>query len=486
MTHTQAIAKAHAALDLTNPTAATCPWRPTYHFAPPSGWINDPNGLIEWPPRSGQYHLFYQHYPYAPKWGPMHWGHAVSTDLVRWKHLPIALAPTEPFELSDHGCGCFSGSAIDHQGELALLYTAHATGRSPVETQCLATSRDGLTFTKHPANPVIPALPPDGSNDFRDPKVWRHEGHYYCIVGTKRDKIGKAVLYRSDDLVHWDYLGVAAESDGTLGDMWECPDLFELDGKHVLLFSTGLGRPLSMYLVGHLDYATAKFTIESRGLIDHGPDFYAPQTFLDSAGRRIMIAWMQAWGATIPTEANAWSGAMTVARELHLANGKLLQLPARELTRLRTGHTPLPKSTLQPGTTQTLPISGDSLELMLRLHCPGTATLRLRSSTPTGTDAGDHQSTLLHLDGPAQTLTLDRTHSGPGNPGQYSAPISPLPDGTFSLPILLDRSSVEVFSATGETALTARIYPDPTSTALSLTAASAPLTLLSADLWRLQ
>jgi beta-fructofuranosidase len=252
MTNAQAIAQAHAALEAKSADVAKCPWRPAYHFAAPAGWINDPNGLVHF---RGEYHLFYQHHPYSAKWGPMHWGHAVSADLLRWRHLPIALAPTEPYEFSGDACGCFSGSAVEHEGKLVLMYTGDSPAHTPRETQCIATSDDGVVFSKHSGNPVIANFPAEGSHDFRDPRIWRHGDEFYALVGTGRDGIGKVVLYRSLDLANWEYLGVAAQSDGSQGHMWECPDLGETHGQHVLTFSPmGLGRPLSMYMAGRFDY----------------------------------------------------------------------------------------------------------------------------------------------------------------------------------------------------------------------------------------
>jgi sucrose-6-phosphate hydrolase SacC (GH32 family) len=293
---------------LARPGESGDPWRPAYHFTAPMGWMNDPNGLVQ---VGGTYHLFYQFHPFGMDWGPMHWGHAISTDLVRWAHQPIALAPTPGGP--DAG-GCFSGSAVDDGGVLSLVYTGHG----PAQVQCLATSADGRTFTKHPGNPVI-AAPPAGfaPADFRDPKVWRAEGRWWLVAGTKRDGKGKALLYESADLRRWTFKAVMAESDGTEGAMWECPDVFALGDRHLLIVSPneGVDRPKVFAITGTLDYATGRFTQESHRLVDHGFDFYAPQTFQDAGGRRILIGWMENWARKAwPTKAHGWAGAMTVPR----------------------------------------------------------------------------------------------------------------------------------------------------------------------------
>lgn len=154
----------------------------------------------------------------------MHWGHAVSDDLHHWEHLPIALAPSEVYEGPGDACGCFSGSAIEHDGRLVLMYTGHSPSHSPKETQNIAASEDGITFNKSPDNPVILAFPPEGSAECRDPRIWKHDGFFYAVVGTTKDATGKVLLYRSADLAHWEYLGIPVQSDGTQGEMWECPD----------------------------------------------------------------------------------------------------------------------------------------------------------------------------------------------------------------------------------------------------------------------
>jgi beta-fructofuranosidase len=223
-THAELTARADAAVAAAAPRAAQDPHRLAYHFMAPAGWMNDPNGLIHW---RAAYHIFYQHNPYEPGWGAMHWGHALSRDLVRYEHRPVALAPSEPYE--SPGGGCFSGSAVDDGGTLTLIYTSTADHQA----QSIATSADGVHFEKYAGNPVIPAPPPQGNgSDFRDPKVWRHDGAWWMVVGSRDGELGNVLLYRSDDLRNWDFVSVLCQSDGTQGRMWECPDLYPLADRY--------------------------------------------------------------------------------------------------------------------------------------------------------------------------------------------------------------------------------------------------------------
>ncbi|MBZ0300671.1 MAG: glycoside hydrolase family 32 protein, partial [Anaerolineae bacterium] len=183
---------------------AADPHRPTYHYLPPSNWMNDPNGVIQW---QGQYHLFYQYNPDGPVHANMHWGHAVSDDLIHWSDLPVALAPTPG---GPDAAGCFSGSAIDHNGVPTFVYTGVTGEHYEHQVQCLATSADGLlTWQKDARNPVISQVPPEArqTRDFRDPFVWKQGDSWYLLIASRIQDVGGTVfLYQSPDLIHWDYL----------------------------------------------------------------------------------------------------------------------------------------------------------------------------------------------------------------------------------------------------------------------------------------
>ena len=257
-------------------------YRPRYHACVPVGWANDPNGLIFY---EGKAHLFCQYNPYHPDWESMHWGHFVSRDLVRWEFLPVALAPVQKY---DCGGGCFSGTALEREGKLILMYTGVA---KDVQQQCIALSNDGIIFEKAASNPVIPAsLLPEGCSgrDFRDPKVFEREGIFYCITGVKDGEWGNLLLFRSSDLLEWSFVGrllSPKEDDIIIDGVCECPDYLEVDGKEFLLFCA-MNYPeregrfqnvhSSLYMTGHLDLSSGRFSPETFDELDAGFDFYAP------------------------------------------------------------------------------------------------------------------------------------------------------------------------------------------------------------------
>lgn len=295
--------------------------RLNYHFEPKTGWMNDPNGLSFY---KGRYHAFFQHYPYAPRWGQMHWGHAVTDDLIHWTELPVALVPDMPYE--DEG-GCFSGSAVEKDGKLYLFYTS--VSKKWGQTQSVAVSEDGVTFQKYENNPIL-FCPEDGKDDFRDPKVSKIGSEYHMVVGSGKNGTGKIRHYVSSDLLSWEYLGVLFEDDRSFA--LECPDFFELDGKYVLTYSL-MGRKTrcSAFLIGTFDGKT--FTPETECMPEIGPQFYAPQTFLDDKGRRIIIGWLYDWQKKLDEGAD-FAGALTIPREMFIKNGKLYNFPVEEARHL--------------------------------------------------------------------------------------------------------------------------------------------------------
>lgn len=462
--------------------AANSPYRLGYHIMAPVRWINDPNGLIQW---NGEYHVFYQHHPFDVKPGSIHWGHMKSKDLVHWEHLPIAIAPDEEYDKS----GCFSGSAVDNNGVLTLIYTGHVDENGTItETQCIAESEDGIQFTKHPQNPVI-AHPPEGaSHDFRDPKVWKHEDKWYMVIGSQKNKLGNVHLYESADLLSWTDRGAIVKSDGKLGFMLECPDFFELEGKHVLVFSpqgveTEGDNYQNLYqtgtLIGQFNYETVEFKYGKFTELDSGFDFYAAQTFQDDKGRRILFGWMNMWEADMPEQVHGWAGALTVPRELTFNEaGKLLMKPVEELKLLRGE-----KSAFGPkmvSATEKLDIGGDRLELIAEFT-KGTAAsfgLNVRCS------ADSEEKTVIRFDTAEEKIIVDRNQSGTGEGGIRKAKADS--SGMITLHIFIDRSSIELFVNNGETVMTSRIYPKSSSNGIELFANGGEAKLLSLQAWTLK
>lgn len=322
----------------TAPDLAADPLRPQFHLVPPSNWINDPNGPIYW---NGKYHLFYQANPICTCFGKMIWGHAMSPDMLHWKHMPPALTPTPGGPDSD---GCWTGTAVVRDGVVTLIYTGVSAAPNDVSTagmndhtlreqQCLAYSTDPdlKTWTKHP-KAVIPA-PPAGLphlNGFRDPSPWREGEDWYMVVGSGLPKTGGAVLlYRSKDLRHWEYRHIAANGDNAIfnqanpvqpSDMWECPDLFPLGEKHVLICST---KGKAHWQTGVLDKETMLFHCEHTGILDTGA-YYAPKTQLDTHGNRILWGWIVETRPQKEYSREGWAGMMSLPRVLTVsADGQL-------------------------------------------------------------------------------------------------------------------------------------------------------------------
>lgn len=430
--------------------------------------MNDPNGFCYF---KGYYHVFYQHHPYSPLWDNMHWGHFRSRDLAHWEELPIALAPGDDYDAD----GCFSGSAIEKDGKLLLMYTGNRwTGpdhdKDLAQVQCLAVSDDGIRFEKWEGNPVIAGAPEGDIHPyhFRDPKVWKHGELYYCVLGSRTmEHRGQIVLYKSSDMTNWVFVGVAAGGKGNCGFMWECPDLFELGGRDVLVLSPQGMEPegdrfLNLhqagYMTGRLDYESGLFEHGPFEMLDYGFDFYAPQTMVDPQGRRIMIAWMAMWESGMPEQDRLWAGAMTLPRQLVMEDGKLRSRPVPELKNLRGGATSYENVAVE-GELLLNGVSGDcyEMELLLDVSEASRAGLKLRVGEAA------QEETVLTYDKEDGKLILDRNRSGQGPGGIRKAPVDP-EGGLLRLHLFVDRSSLEVFIQDGESAMTARIYPEERST----------------------
>ncbi|CAM3040334.1 glycoside hydrolase family 32 protein [Paenibacillus sediminis] len=461
-------------------------YRLNYHLMAEFGWMNDPNGFIQY---NGQYHLFYQHYPYEPVWGPMHWGHAVSRDLIKWEYLPVALAPDGVFDRD----GCFSGSAVEKDGNLVLMYTGHVmTGpdrdNDYKQSQGIAYSKDGVTFTKWEGNPVIgyDEIPAGVSQkDFRDPKVFVKDGQYYVVLGSNDTRgNGLVLLYRSDDLKKWSFVNILAASDGRFGDNWECPDLFSLGDKDIFMLSPqrmpAQGESFrnlhsTMYVVGKFDPIAGQFQFERYAPVDHGFDFYAPQSTLDDKGRRIVIGWMDMWETDMPTQkGHYWAGAMSLPREAILDGDRVLFRPVEEVEAYRHNEYELYNVPLDG--ERDMGTSGDSYEIQAVFKAEeGTEEFGLKLRV------GDGEETILSYrpDGEMFSFIRDRSGIGPG--GERRVRVS-LTKGTLLLRIFVDKSSVEVFIGDGEHVVTSRIYPGPESLGIKAFAKGA-CTLTSFHKW---
>ena len=443
----QNIEKAQKETDMNRRQVQEGAMRQKYHFMPQAGWMNDPNGLIWF---KGKYHFFYQCNPYSGFWNCMHWGHAVSDDLVHWEYLPFALAPSEEYD--NHNCGgCFSGSAIEHDGKLFLMYTAVANfGRGLEQTQCIAWSEDGITFEKYAGNPVIKA--PEGVDiaQFRDPKVWKHDGMFYMVCAAKLHGRGQALLYRSEDFLHWSLFSNLSENRGEWGSMWECPDFFPLGDKYILTYSPiGVGDHTSVYQVGSFDYETGKFLCETSREIDWGFDYYAPQSFTTPDGRRIVVTWanewewMPIWKDWGPTYKEGWCGFFNIPRQVSLLEDNTLRFePIKELQILR--EKPLFTDTLTVTERRRELTAGDGVSYELKFVIDLEKTdaycivLELR--------CGQDRKTVLELDLKAGEMRVDRSASDGWSEGISRSILFLKDKKELDIHVFSDQSSVEIFA----------------------------------------
>lgn len=450
--------------------------RPHLHFTPPHGWLNDPNGLVY---HAGEYHLFYQYHPASTVWGPMHWGHAVSPDLVRWRHLPIALAP-------DALGAIWSGSAVvdapntarfGAEALVAVFTHAYPEGQA----QSLAYSTDhGRQWVKYPGNPVLTA--PDGRKDFRDPKVFWHAASQGWVMALAAGHVIQ--FYTSPDLRRWSLSGEFGPGHGAAGGVWETPDLFPLtvgegpDQRWVLTVGVWEGGPAggsaTQYFVGAFDGRT--FTSENAPdtvlWMDHGADFYAPQSWFGApAGRRVQVAWLNNWRYARDIPATEWRGAFTLPRELALtptpAGPRLIQRPIPELHAQRGAPQRWPAAALGPDQPPLTAQTGPAFEVVAEFSGV-TAPVELRL----GVRMGAATQTVIGYQAETQRVYVDRTRSGavdfhPDFAGRHTAE-APLEGGRLRLNVWVDHTSVEVFAQAGQTALTDLIFPELEAQGLSL------------------
>ncbi len=455
--------------------------RPAFHLTPTIGWMNDPNGFSYY---QGAYHLFYQYHPYSTEWGPMHWGHVKTQDFLHWERLPAVLAPDAAYDLA----GCFSGSAtVLPDGRHMLVYTGvqnHLTADGRIEqtqTQCLALG-DGVNYEKWHGNPVLTQkdLPLGGSPvDFRDPKVWQEaDGTYRMVVGNRtRDKGGAVLIYESRDGLEWSLVGPLDHSHLQYGDMWECPDFFPLDGKHVLVVSPQDMSPIGLEfhagngtvcIIGSYDKETNQFTREHIHAIDYGIDFYAPQTVLAQDGRRIMIGWMANWNTVAGKPRDCrWFGQMAIPRELSIHDGRLIQTPIRELEQYRCNRISY-QDVLICGETNLHSIAGRMIDMTLTIRPAGG---RNYTSFRVSLAKDGEYVTTLRYKPDTSILKIDRTRSGSNADIVHTRSLMVRPrDGELKLRLILDRYSVEAFVNDGEQAVSVAIFTRQEATAISFDA----------------
>jgi fructan beta-fructosidase len=478
--------------------------RPQFHFTPKTGWMNDPNGMVYF---KGEYHLFYQYYPDSTVWGPMHWGHAVSKDMIRWEHLPIALFPDKLGYI-------FSGSAVvdvnntsgfgeNNEPPLVAIYTYHdmageKSGRTDFQTQGIAFSLDkGRTWTKYADNPVIKN---QGSKDFRDPKVaWHDASNQWIMTLAVADHVE---FYASKDLKNWSKTGEFGKTDGSHSGVWECPDLFPLkvDGateKWILIVNIGNGSPNggsgTQYFVGQFDGETFKNDNKPDDFLwlDYGRDNYAGVTWSNAPdNRRILLGWMSNWqyAQVVPTQ--TWRSAMTLPRELGLKNtGKgvrLTQKIVKEAFILRGPSRVMAAQNISSNGNVNVKPLGKCHELSLTFDVSKTT-------------AGDYgvilsntqgESVIIGYEKATNHFYIDRTHSGKmafekGFTGKHYAPRL-TKDKLLKMTIYIDVASVELVADDGATVMSDVFFPNENFNQIGLFSKNGGAYLTEGQLWALK
>jgi beta-fructofuranosidase len=456
--------------------------RPQYHFLPPTNWMNDPNGVIQW---NGKYHLFYQHNPYGPLWGNMSWGHAVSTDMIHWTDLPLALTPDPD---GYDAAGCFSGCSVDDNGTPTILYTATTGEHCEVQVQAIATSQDNLlTWEKHKANPIIKTVPAEArqTSDFRDPFVWREDNTWYMVLGSRMAReegdVGAVFLYRSQNLTDWEYLNpLLIGEDERHGLIWECPNFFKLQDKWVLIISAHQGHTTGTvhWFVG--DYHNHRFEPQLDGVLDFG-DLYAPLTMLDSDNRRILFGWLREARSEVDQRLAGWSGVQCVPRVLSLdSQNRLISEPISEVEAIRGNH--LSMSNTAVSKPMPLDIAGLQLDITAEFQVTdsGTAGFSLAFS------GQDSERTDIVFDATRGRLRVEKHFPhvfGAMTAHSREVPHQLAPGENLELRILLDGSVLEII-ANGRTSLSRRIYPThAASDAVQLLGNNA--TVVSLNIWEM-
>ncbi|MCW5515122.1 glycoside hydrolase family 32 protein [Muriicola sp. Z0-33] len=449
-------------------------YRPQFHFTPKEKWMNDPNGLVY---NKGIYHLFYQYYPEDIVWGPMHWGHAISKDMVFWEHRPIALYPDEKGLI-------FSGSAVvdkentsgfgtPENPPLVAIFTYHnmegeKSGELDFQTQGIAYSLDnGENWEKYNGNPVIDN---PGIKDFRDPKVfWHQASERWIMVLVAGDR---AQFYNSKDLKSWEFMSEFGKEHGAHGGVWECPDLFPLkvdgDGaeKWVLIISINPGAPNggsgTQYFIGDFDGTTFTTSQQDAKWIDWGTDNYAGVTYNEVPDdTRLFIGWMSNWSYARDTPTKQWRSAMTLPRTLTLRSfGDEILLANYPIDGL--------DAILRKEEARNLSIPAMGTDSIQYNHLnQGEVRFTTEAKNFNLSFSNDkNEKVILTLDGTEKIFTLDRTKSGKTDfQADFGSivqkmPVQDLPEQENEFRILIDWSSIEIFINKGQYVMTAQIFPN--------------------------
>ena len=445
-------------------------WRQKYHIQGIVGLINDPNGFSQF---NGKYHMFYQWNPLGTNHKNKTWAHSVSSDLLNWERLETALRPDTWYSKD----GVYSGSAIVDDDKLYLFYTGNVKDSegNRESYQCLAVSSDGENFERW--EPSIVNQPDGYTRHIRDPKIWKKDGKFYAVIGIQGENLeGKAVLYSSENIKDWKFEGeIAGANHGKIKDfgfMWECPDYFQLKDektgeiKDLLIFSPqGLepegdlynNKYQTGYLFGKLDYEKPEFEILSDFVeIDRGHDFYAPQSMEDDKGRRLIVGWMGIpEEEDFPTVKNEWLHCLTLPRELKVIDGKLYQLPIKEMESIRGEKIEFSGKVAGEVKVGT----GVTYELKAKFSdFNSDFGLKLRT--------GKSSETVLKFDYNDKKFVLNRTKGEQPDKRLRKVYLGDISE--LELTVFVDNSSVEVFINGGAEVFSSRIFPEKDADGISV------------------
>ncbi len=474
------------------------PHRPVYHFMPPSGWMNDPNGPITW--RDGVHHLFYQHNPLGGWHEGMHWGHALTTDLVHWEHRDIAIAPgPEQFDND----GIYSGSAIDADGTPTIFYT----GVMP-ELQCVATSDESLERWTKLKKPIVSDRP-DGLDldGFRDPMLWTDPSTGVLNMGIGSGIVGEGGIvlkYEAPDGIYgsWRYAGILLKDEPSLASNCECPDYFQLGDSWVMLASPQAENPRrgagTIWLTG--EHRDGAFVQSRQGLLDASPLYYAPKSFTHNDGRRIVWGWLREGRSVARERKLEWAGVMSLPREIQIdSEGGLTTAPCEEVLALR-GERVFESvgRYVDPKNPMTIAKNGAEIEIVAKI-LRGDAN---RTELTVRSSEDGSEKTVIKYDWITDALSLDQSMSTQNNDAEIDRrvfvagenPDLPNRDGKFNveeggelnLRVFVDHSVIEVF-ANDQTALTGRVYPiGQDSNMASLSSGGGTTDLVSLEAWQME
>jgi fructan beta-fructosidase len=486
-----------------SPEKLTEPHRPQFHFTPKTGWMNDPNGMVYY---KGEYHLFYQYYPDSTVWGPMHWGHAVSKNMIEWEHLPIALYP-------DSLGYIFSGSAVVDENNtsgflkgdekpLVAVFTSHdmaieKAGRIDIESQSIGYSLDkGRTWIKYASNPVIknPNL-----RDFRDPKVSWHEASKRWVLTLAAGN--HIEFYASSDLKNWSKTGEFGKTEGSHGGVWECPDLFPLkvegtnDEKWVLIVNIGNKAPNGgsggQYFIGQFDGKTFKNDNKPTDILwlDYGTDNYATVTWSGAPdNRRISLGWMSNWDYAQKVPTQLWRSAMTLPRELSLKatekGVRLFQKPVKEAEILRGGKQDIAAQIISESFPLTPSEKCNELSLTFDLTKTTAQDLGVVLSNIKG------EKVLIGYEKSTNRFYIDRREAGKKDfekrfSGRHYAPREAT-GNLLKMNLHLDVASVELFTDDGAIAMTDVFFPNEDFNQIAIFSKNGVANLMECKIWALK